>query len=221
MSQSVDSPSDRAPIHAGLLTALILVPILLLISGGLIAVWLVSSYAFKPTPTPTGSIVAGPDGKEPEPHREPEALRDTLALGKMKVSVTDVRVSAVNRKSIFQTRETRSSEQYLRVGLKIENTSDTMIQQYTSWTTRGAFAYTAHLTDDFGNRHNPAPNNDVVGAVAHAHSLRPGTSVAELLLFDVPIEKATHLILTLAASNVGEQGEFRWKITREQWEPKK
>lgn len=96
--------------------------------------------------------------------------------------------------------QTLSDKDVLQIRISIENRSDATKLQYKGWGGDSlASAHKATLSDDLGNIYKPVTFGIIhrpAGQKAN-ESLYPGTTLDDVLVFEVPVEKAKlmHLIL--------------------------
>jgi hypothetical protein len=122
---------------------------------------------------------------------------------------------------------TKSKKDYLLVKLTIENLSDSKKLDYKTWG-GSASAFVAGspddgnrkaiITDDLGNtykRLNLGLNFRLIGQLS-AESIFPGKSVTDLLVYERPVDKATHVNVELPPAAYGGDGtlKLRAKIER-------
>ena len=110
----------------------------------------------------------------------------------------------------------KSKDDLLMVKLDLLNKNPTKKVEYHSW---GAEVFSlggdsVTLKDDFGNSYKQISfgfGSFPVGAVS-SESLYPNKSVTDVLVFQVPVDKATYLDLELPAKNYGCEGMIRFRI---------
>ena len=103
------------------------------------------------------------------------------------------------------------------IKLELLNTNPTKKVEYHSWAGKDiSFDRDfASLKDNFGNRYKRITfgfASKPVGAVERSESIYPNKSVSDLLVFEVPLDTATHLDLELPAKNYGSEGMVRFRI---------
>lgn len=122
------------------------------------------------------------------------------------------------------TGRTVSSEKYLTIILAITNQSDVRLAEYRTWA--GA-DYSlrrdyATLVDEHGNvyaRMNFGLGNEPVARTSR-RSMRPGESVADVLVFQRPVDAASVLRLEMPGGNIGGEEMIRFEIPVENIEEK-
>ena len=132
----------------------------------------------------------------------------------MQVVKTSIR--KVPLKDIFQ-KEATSKDVLLMVELKLLNTNPTKKVEYYGWAGKNiSFDRDyATLKDNFDNsykRINFGLGSYPVGSVERAESIYPNKTVTDVLVFEVPLDTATHLDLELPAKNYGSEGMVRFRI---------
>ena len=79
----------------------------------------------------------------------------------------------------------------------------------------------ASIKDDAGNEYKRCQfgiGTRVVGQVHGSESIYPNKTVADLVIFEPPIDACKYLILELPASAFGGEGTLRFNIPRSMWE---
>jgi len=135
--------------------------------------------------------------------------------GDVQVRITSVTVNKVKLPDRFGREQRESPEPGLVVALEIANLSETKKADYRTWgDDTFSFGDSTSLADNFGNSYRlvtfglgERPEGGVL-----AESLYPGKSTSDVIVFEVPVEKAKFLDLTLPAKNFGGTGMIRLKI---------
>lgn len=108
-----------------------------------------------------------------------------------------------------------SAERLLTITIGIANHSDTKKLNYRSWHPEIIIGGdVAVLRDEFGNIYKGvrfAVGVEPVGRVKSA-SVYPGRSIADVLVFELPIDKAKQLDLELPGENVGTAEPLRFRL---------
>jgi hypothetical protein len=110
-----------------------------------------------------------------------------------------------------------SKDDLLMIKLNLLNMNATKKVEYRSWA-GGDLSLSrdyATLKDNFGNSYKRigfSLRADPVGAIERSKSLHPDKPVTDVLVFEVPLETATHLDLELPAKNYGGEGLIRFRI---------
>jgi hypothetical protein len=135
--------------------------------------------------------------------------------GDLQVQIDKVAIDYVEAKGAFGNQ--RSEKKWLIIRLTMLNTSQTKKIEYKSWSggyfTLGDDCATLH--DNFDNsykRVNVGFGYHPVGGVDHDESIRPGSQITDVLVFELPLSNATHLDLKLPAANYGGEGFIRFRI---------
>jgi hypothetical protein len=110
-----------------------------------------------------------------------------------------------------------SDDKLLMVKLKLVNVNPGKKMEYHSWTGRvDSFdRNTPTLKDNYGNSYRLAKfnlGNIPVGAVERIESLYPNKPQDDVVVFEAPLDTATHLDLELPATNYGGEGMIRFRI---------
>jgi hypothetical protein len=107
-------------------------------------------------------------------------------------------------------RHARPKKEYLKLVLRLENTSDRKTREYTSWATR---AGDVRLADDLQNRYRMKSFRGVrIEGQLKRESIGPKESIEDVLIFDKPVAKARSLRLRLPALAYGDKGTLTLRI---------
>jgi hypothetical protein len=153
-------------------------------------------------------------GDEWTPHNKP------IRSGDVQVQITGVSVGKVPLKDVL--REGQSKDALLMVKLELLNQSATRKLEYRGWAGRD-FALGrdyATVKDNFGNGYKRISfgfSSQPVGAVERTESIYPNKSVTDVLVFEPPLDTATHLDLELPAKNFGGEGMLRFRVPKSAW----
>ncbi len=137
--------------------------------------------------------------------------------GDLEIQITRTEIGKVPLKDIFG-REGTSQDDLLIFKLNLSNVNAIKKVEFRTWSGSGIGISRdfATLADDFGNNYRRTDftfsTSKPIGAVDRSASIYPNKSVTEVLLFEVPIDKATHLVLELPAENYGGVGIVRFRI---------
>jgi hypothetical protein len=134
-----------------------------------------------------------------------------LIEGDVEVSLESAGGQKVRLKNIFGD-STTSKEDLFVVKMRVTNLNDSKKYQFESWEDSA----TCH--DDLGNRYariNFGATVKVIGREESA-SLYPNKPVADVLVFELPIDKAKEFYIKLPAKNTGIDSEriFTFKLVR-------
>lgn len=171
---------------------------------------------------PDGKVVT-PDAQPDVPQATPmpkndgwaDASKDVVAVGEVRVRVMGVRVDKFQINDLGRVGP--STEDKLLVFLEVFNSSKTKKVEYRSWCPQITFTQgeTASLGDEHGNHYlrvSPSFGQKFVNQVDRQSSIYPGKVLTEMLVFQVPVETATELRLTLPGRNVDQNGDYRFLI---------
>ncbi len=145
----------------------------------------------------------------------------TLAPGRfiqiqdVSISIASIKVAPVSLINIFDERGV-STKPALQIVLAVENKSETRKVNYKTW--RENVFGAADLKDNFGNAYSRitySPSR-IVGGV-QSESIHPRESQTDVLVYEPPLAKATHLTLTLSGENVGVRGDFEIRLNAADW----
>jgi hypothetical protein len=110
-----------------------------------------------------------------------------------------------------------SAEPLCQIGVRIHNTSKTKKLDYRGWCGAGVLlGASARLVDEFGNSYramNFGLGSQVQGQILEA-AIYPEKWVDDLLVFELPVQRATKLTLTLPGENVGGTGVVQIQLPR-------
>jgi hypothetical protein len=143
--------------------------------------------------------------------------RDGVQQQDVRVTVTNIKVDFTPIRSIGDPRP--SGERLLLIGLHVENLSDVRKLDFRGFAGQFDFSgdATPNLRDNFGNKYKRISfgiDSQIVGQ-AQNESVYPGKGIDDLLVFEVPVEKAEFLRLELPASAFGGEGKLRLEIPRD------
>jgi len=122
------------------------------------------------------------------------------------VSVIKMEIGKVHYVDLLAQPAT-SEKDYLKVYIRIDNTSQTRKVDYATWANSGNFPHPsmATLHDNFKNTCKNLPldlGSQPTGQLTQ-ESIYPGKTVTDLLLFELPVATAETLYLELPPENVG------------------
>jgi hypothetical protein len=132
-------------------------------------------------------------------------------LGEVRLSLASVKIDHVPLEGLLA--ESHSSERLLVIRVTIENLSQTRKIDFHGFSPEIATLEFAVLSDNFENSYRRAGFGAArpAGQVTSA-SIYPGKSLDDLLVFEVPVEKAEFLRLELPGANLHQDGSFRFQI---------
>ncbi len=108
----------------------------------------------------------------------------------------------------------KTPKAYFKIGLKIENIGPSQLK-YTGWETHQEhLEQAATLKDDTGATIPQALRDVRVAGQTGSAPIPPGTSIEEILIFELPPTYARYLKLALPAEACGGTGNLRIKIPR-------
>ncbi len=143
---------------------------------------------------------------------------EPLQLGNVQLRITEAKLGKVDLTQMFSKNDSESKEELLTVRVQITNTSTTKKLDYRGWmaSLSSMSGITAKLTDENDNRYKVIDFSSSVrvkGASTN-DSIYPGKSLDDAIVFEVPVENAKQLFLTLAGKGCQQDGEFRFEIPR-------
>jgi len=149
---------------------------------------------------------------------EPEwaSAKSAVRQGDVELRITRVLVGKVPLRAGFEDRETTSQDELLAIHVELTNRSQSKKLEYRSWLGRDV-SFTrdyATLKDNFGNSYKRISfgfGTDVIGHT-ESESIYPGKQLADVLIFEMPVDTAEHLDLELPAKNFGGEGMLRLRI---------
>jgi hypothetical protein len=136
--------------------------------------------------------------------------------GDIEMRVTQVLKGKVPLRTGFDDRETTSQDDLLAIHIEMKNLSQSKKVEYSSWQGRDmAFSRDyATLRDNFGNGYKRIAfglSTEIVGQTQY-DSIYPGKNLADVLVFELPVDTAEYLNLELPAKNFGGEGMLRLRI---------
>jgi hypothetical protein len=166
-----------------------------------------------PATGPTPAIPApAPDGPIWTDAHQPARLGDVL------VRIDSVRVGVVPLLVGHKGDAGESENQLLTVALTVENRGTTRKIDFRGFATNNfGLGPVAQLEDNFGNFYRRVGfgyTDHPKGQIDAAESIYPGKPLADLIVFEVPIDKATYLRLSLPGWAVGasDDAKLRFQI---------
>jgi hypothetical protein len=157
----------------------------------------------------------------PEPVEQWASPDKAVRLGDLQVQVDGVARGKVDLKDVFRGAG-QSKDELLVIKLTLTNMNPNKKVEYRSWS--GAdFSVGrdyATLKDNFGNGYKRITfglGAGPVGGVERNESIYPNKSQTDVLVFELPVDTATHLDLEMPATNYGGEGfvRFRLPITKQ------
>jgi hypothetical protein len=139
-----------------------------------------------------------------------------VQLGEVEVHLTGASVGRVRLQGGFEG-QTKSKELLLMIRVKLVNRSETKKVEYKGWGSDSFGGWGKGyptLRDNFENKYNRAVfglSSRPVGATSYV-SIYPDKEVADVLVFEPPVTKASHLYLELPAEAYGGKGTIRFRI---------
>lgn len=131
-----------------------------------------------------------------------------ILKGGVEIGISTVKIGKVNKDLMGMI--SAASEDGLIVVIEIANNTAGKRIPYKLWDES-----MATLVDDEGNtyRYTLGPSDFPVGrTVERQGSIDPGKAVAEVLVFEVPVEQADHLDLTLTGADIEGLSTVRFRI---------
>jgi hypothetical protein len=117
---------------------------------------------------------------------------------------------AKDRRGKLEPRANQAKEPFLQITIEVLNNSQTKKLVYSGWCEDANQRKRATLADDHGNSYSPKLHSSAVlmtnveVAGHHTGSLYPGSSMNDVLIFEVPVDTASFLTLTLPKSAYDE-----------------
>lgn len=118
-------------------------------------------------------------------------------------------------RDMFTKKIQLTQKKYLCCGVTVTNKSDEKKIDFRGWGSNMFMAF-AFLKDDLGNQYKMVDlgvTNEFPGKIK-SESIYPGKAVLEVLVFEIPIDKASSFSLILKGGNVGEEGDLVVKFPR-------
>lgn len=155
----------------------------------------------------------------PEPQASPSwaSNEEALSFGDISVTVSDATVGHVPLHDSILNSEGLSENKLLMLRVRLTNNSETRKINYNTW--RGEsfdIDGAATATDEFGNRYRRVGfglSDYPKGAIESFESIYPGKSIDDVLVFEVPIDRARKIRLKLPKQAIGgSYGDLRFEI---------
>ena len=160
-----------------------------------------------------------PDETPAPPKIEFHDAKNPLQLGNVKIQITQVVIGKVPLHRKIMGDDTESQDDLLTVWLEITNTTTNKKIDYQGWMSSFAsmMDIDAVLTDNNDNRYRGISfgATSVVKDAKTNESIYPGKSIADAVVFELPIDGAEYLDLKLSAKGCKEDGEFKFRIPAE------
>jgi hypothetical protein len=138
-----------------------------------------------------------------------DASKDTAKIGDISVKLESAKIYGPD--AAKKRHSPAGGVPYLEIELLITNNSDTKKINYSKWSFRPV-----KVEDDLGNIYKNQLRTDGGGPGAtdrqRGGSLYPEKSLKDILIYEMPVEKATAIFVTLPASSVGQTGSYYLKI---------
>ncbi len=155
------------------------------------------------------------DSPQP-PKVEFHDAKSPLQLGNVKLQITRVEIGKVPLHRTIMGDDTESKDDLLMIWLEITNTTTNKKIDYQGWMSTYASLsdINAVLTDNNDNRYRGISFSatSVVKDAKTNESIYPGKSIADAVVFELPIDGAEYLDLKLSAKGCKEDGEFKFRI---------
>ena len=157
------------------------------------------------------------DEKEPD-KKWIDASKDVWEEDGVRVKVVSVSIDFVKgvERDFGEKKPFVSKEKCLIVRLQTENRNETKKIDYTPFGFRVDIlvSRTTSMKDNFDNRYNEQvyQRGVTIDGRAKSHSLYPNKSTDDVVVFEVPIEKAKILYLELSKDSIGSKSPPRFQI---------
>jgi hypothetical protein len=171
----------------------------------------------QPKPEPEGTPAGPPPAKVERIDAAPKSIAfgDRQEIDSVVVWAKRAEIAQVLLRDPLSGKPGASTEKHLIVWLGIENESATKKVNYRTWAPELPFGNDAALLrDEFGNIYKRVMFGVGVEPLLRMRSasIYPGKGITDVLVFELPIEKATRLDLELPGENVGVDGIYRFRI---------
>lgn len=167
---------------------------------------------------PTDNPAAAQPPARPEPKPGPTApdyaaVNETATLGVARVRLAEAGIGKVPVETLG--RRILTDDDYLYLIIQVENLSDTKKLDFKSWNQDFAIrGDVAGLTDNLGNRYKRVGfgiTTKIVGQSSET-SIYPKTAIVDVVVFELPVAKASTLFLELPGQNCSVEGVFKYKL---------
>lgn len=200
--RSSEFVAQRPLAALGILCAFVIAMIGLRFAKGAISD-LVSSSSAQAAP------ISGPVDPEPWEGIGLSDQNDSVRVTAKTVTVEQV---TVIRPSVGVKR--KSHKPYLKIVLEIQNLDPKQVLQYSGWGLNPDNDHVATMKDDVGGEHRQPKTPDIIVGQFVKAAIEPGSSIEDILVFDIPGSYVKYLKLALPAKAVGGTGLLRIKIPR-------
>ena len=128
----------------------------------------------------------------------------------VRVEVVSAEIGRVKSRSFGEDHLTEDN--WLKIVVRIQNRTESKKFRYMSWCDSGDLRNRAKLTDDLDNKYSISYERDIVGRTT-IESVYPDKTITDLLVFEIPVDKAKFLKLALPKNKCeAGDGEFLLKI---------
>ena len=164
------------------------------------------------------AVPSRPSKPAAKPESEANVTRDNaMRVGDCEVEMVRAVRGKVPIKTPFGLDDDKSQEDVFTIYLQIKNITTTKKVEYKPWSDLISFdSLPPTLRDNFGNTYKRAVfalGTKPVGVAEGNTSIHPGKSLADAIVYEIPIPNATYLDLELPAENYGGEGKVRFRIS--------
>lgn len=144
-----------------------------------------------------------------------DSTKGAVRQGDLQVQIIQATISDVLFKTIRGYSMT--PDKVLMIKLELLNVNATKKVDYHPWSGKHTALDPGYATlkDNFGNSYkliSLGVGSYPIGAVVGVEAIYPNKSVTDVLVFEAPLDTATHLYLELPAVNYGSEGIVRFRI---------
>jgi hypothetical protein len=149
-----------------------------------------------------------------------EAQDETIHVEILSVKIDELEYQAHDRRFRMEPKPGKAPQEYLQITVDVTNRTDSKKLYYAGWCEEGYANRRARLEDEHSNVYEPklhaVSGRLVVASIVghHLGTLYPGSSMNDVLLFEVPVDTAEVLTLELpkGAYSDKEKGSLKFRI---------
>jgi DNA-directed RNA polymerase subunit RPC12/RpoP len=143
-----------------------------------------------------------------------------LTIGEVTLQITELSIGKVPLKHAIRDQDSESKEELLAIRIRVTNNSKTKKLDYRGWMADFASiaGITAKLTDENDNNYRMVNFSSAVTVkgAKPTESIYPEKFHDDAIVFELPVDGAQKLSLTLSGKGCGQDGEYRFEIPQSQ-----
>ncbi len=146
----------------------------------------------------------------------PDTEPRTIVAGPAEIAISTPRISKIVVHDEIRDTVAATAEEYLICGVHIRNISDKAKINYSPLNgSNWRAAERAQLLDNNDNQYKHVVASRIASRIVYqkeADSIYPGQHIADLLVFELPVESAEELRLVIPLECIGREGKAEFKI---------